>query len=84
MKFKAGDKVYFDTGASYGNKVVRGLGTVRKVRTAYTGGYYVIVDSFIQLPKNFGNMDEVIVSEKEGGVIEHEYIYNSPLYKALL
>jgi len=83
-KFMEGDKVYFNTGTSYGSKVIKGLGTIRNVRTVSTGGYYVTVNSFIQAPKNFGNMDEVIVSEKEGGVIEHEAIYNSPLYQALL
>lgn len=72
MKFKPGDRVYFES--QYAVRV-SGFGVIKNVDG--------ILDWYFIEPDTHLGIDRVLVSIEEGDVIEFESIYNSPLWKAL-
>lgn len=80
MKFKEGDRVYFDTGKTYNSRFV-GIGRVNRKRTYGDGGWYIFVETEVRF-KDGTKANSLIVADVEDAFIEHEHIYNSPLYQA--
>lgn len=82
MKFKLGDRVYFQYAG--GNMNQRGFGTVvaEGTRAGRWHCYYVHKDG----EEKYKNIKQEawLVEQHNGDYIEHELVYNSPLYKALL
>lgn len=72
--FKTGDRVYYK--ARYGSNILSGFGVFLRESSFTELGYQIMPD----------NGDLPVLVEPYTGpdeVLEHEHVYNSPLYQAL-
>lgn len=82
-KFKIGDRVYFAYAGADASAEARGYGTIQGIGTDPNGFEFYYVHKDGEEPYEDPERDGWLVEPAYRDMIEHEYVYNSPLYKAL-